>query len=78
MASEDRGRAVAGVFRLINATEDEHLLRWRGLDPSRRYRVTVEPGGLAHIADGATLMERGMTIRLDTALTSRLILCQAQ
>jgi alpha-galactosidase len=73
----DRRRAVAGVFRLVNAREDTFPLRFRGLDPAQRYRVTTEPGGLTAVADGLTLCEQGLTIRLDTALTSRLLLCEA-
>lgn len=75
--ASDRSRAVAGVFRLVNATEDEYRLHFRGLDPAKRYRVTTEPGGLVATADGFTLQQQGMTIRLDTPLTSNLIRCDA-
>ncbi len=72
----DRSRAVAGVFRLVNADTDTYLLRFRGLDPARQYQVTSEPGGLVSVADGAALLNEGLTIRLDTPLTSRLLLCE--
>jgi alpha-galactosidase len=73
----DRTRAVAGIFRLIQAREDTFQFRFRGLDPARRYRVTTEPGGLVCEVAGLDLQERGLGIRLDTALTSRLLLCEA-
>lgn len=76
--SVDRGRAVAAVFRLVNAPADEYQLRFRGLDPGRRYRVTIEPGGLTSLADGLALTQQGLTIRLDTPLSSQLLLCQAE
>ncbi len=75
--ANDRTRAVAGVFRLVNTPEDTYLLKFRGLDPGKRYRVTTEPGGLVCEIDGIKLMERGITVRLDTALTSKMLLCEA-
>jgi len=77
-AAADRSRVVAGVFRLVNAREDTFQLRLRGVDPGRRYRVTIEPGGMVALSDGLTLSQQGLTIRLDTPLTSRLLLCQAE
>lgn len=73
----DRSRAAAGVFRLIHAGEDVFPFRFRGLDPARRYRVTIEPGGQVCEASGTDLREHGLRVRLDTALTSRLLLCAA-
>ncbi len=74
--SEDRSRAVAGVFRLVNAENDTYVLRFRGLDPSRRYKITAEPGGLVSTVDGIVLLQQGLSIRLDTPLTSRLLLIE--
>jgi alpha-galactosidase len=75
--SADRTRAVAGVFRLINAREDTFPFRFRGLDPARRYQVTTEPGSVVCEVAGFDLQERGLCIHLDTPLTSRLMLCEA-
>jgi len=75
--SPDRKRAVAGVFRLVNAEEDKYEFRFRGLDPASRYRVTTEPGGLMAEVDGLALLQQGLVIRLDTPLNSRLMLCEA-
>ena len=67
---------MAGVFRLVNAVEDEYCLRLRGVDPGRRYRVTTEPDGTVMRVEGWVLAQQGLTIRLDTLLTSRLLLCE--
>ena len=75
--ASDRSRAVAGIFRLVNATEDTYTLRFRGLDSAKRYRVTTEPGGLVAEVAGFTLQQQGVTIRLDTPLTSNLLLCES-
>lgn len=76
-AAPDRERLVAGVWRLVNATSDEYVLRLRGVNPARQYRVTTEPGGLVAVVPGHSLAQTGLTLRLDTPLTSCLLLCQA-
>ncbi len=76
LAAPDATRAVAGVFRLANPAADEHLFRPRGLAADRRYRITSLPGDRSWVADGHDLLERGITVRLDSPLTSRLFLIQ--
>lgn len=76
--SADRGRAIAGVFRLGGKADDNYLFRFRGLDPALRYTLTTEPGTLVETASGAELMRHGVDIRLDDPLTSRLLLAQAE
>ncbi|MHB9134199.1 MAG: alpha-galactosidase [Armatimonadota bacterium] len=76
--AEDRRRAVAGVFRLLNAETDTYQFRFRGLDPARSYTVTLEPGGQTFTLPGLALMSDGLPIRLDTALTARMIMAEAE
>ena len=76
-AAADRSRIVAAVFRLVNAAQDEYYLRLRGVDPGRRYRITIEPEGAVMCIEGWVLAQQGLTLRLDTPLTSRLLLCEA-
>ncbi|MGA2975186.1 MAG: alpha-galactosidase [Spirochaetia bacterium] len=77
MVSADRTRAIAGVFRLSDPAAPEYLLRMRGLDIGRRYRVTFDGTGESCLLDGFTLMKTGVTIRREAALTSELLLCEA-
>ena len=77
LAAADRSRVAAGVFRLVNAEADEYGLRFRGVDPARRYRVTTEPDGRVRIMDGQALCDSGLRLRLDTPLTSFLVLAEA-
>ncbi len=56
---------------------DEYRLRFRGVDPARRYRVTTEPDGMIRTLDGHALCDAGLPLRLDTPLTSCLLLCEA-
>jgi alpha-galactosidase len=75
--SPDRRRAVAGVFRLMNAESDSYRLRFRGLNPDLAYRLTIAPGWTTDTVGGAVLMREGLDIRLDSAMTSRLLLADA-
>ncbi|MDI4645850.1 alpha-galactosidase [Cohnella hashimotonis] len=72
--SEDRRKAVATVFRLINAEEDRYALKFRGLDKGASYRVRIEPEGSEFVVGGYELSRQGLAIELDTALTSQMIL----
>ncbi|MFA6291981.1 MAG: alpha-galactosidase, partial [Victivallales bacterium] len=45
LASEDRSRGICGLFQLSAPTQPEYLLRLRGLDASRKYRVTFDNSG---------------------------------
>ena len=67
---------MAGVFRLMNAEADTYRFRFRGLDPAEIYRVKTEPGSLVQTATGAALVNDGLEIRLDSAMTSRLLLVE--
>ena len=77
LASRDRRRAIAGIFQLSAPQESEYCLRFRGLDVSKRYLVTWDNSGQTCEIDGFTLMKQGVTIRLEGALTSELLRCNA-
>jgi alpha-galactosidase len=77
LASNDRTRGICGLFHLSAPTEPEYRLRLRGLDTSRRYRVTLDNSSQTAEVDGFTLMKEGITVRLEGALTSELLLFEA-
>jgi alpha-galactosidase len=77
LASADRTRGIAGVFQLSDPREPDYLLRLRGLNAGWRYRVTWDNTGQACEVDGFTLMKQGITVRLEGALTSELLLFEA-
>jgi len=76
LASRDRSRAVAGVFQLAAPRKPEYLLRLRGLDASKRYRVSWDNTGQACELDGFVLMQQGLSVRLEGALTSELLIVE--
>ncbi len=77
LSSRDRTRAIAGLFRLGDPAAPEYLLRLRGIDPGRRYRVTFDNRSESCEVDGIALTRTGITSRLETALTSELLLVEA-
>ena len=77
LASEDRLCGICGLFQLSAPSEPEFLLKLRGLDASRRYRVTWDNSGQSAEVDGFVLMKQGLTVRLEGALTSELLLFSA-
>lgn len=78
LAAQDRTRAIAGLFRLSDPAEPEYLLRLRGIDLSQRYRVTFDNTGESCLLDGYTLCKVGVPIRLEAALTSELLIVEAE
>ena len=72
-AAPDRSRGYAGVFKLGN-TADEYLLRPRGVDMGADYDVTLDNAGQTFRLSGMELAGAGLNIRLDSALTSELVL----
>ena len=78
LASKDRSHAIAGIFRLADVKTDPlYVLRFKGLEIGRRYKVTSDNQASTTIIEGRELMFTGLTIVLSGALTSELILCEA-
>ena len=77
MGSEDQGRSICALFQLSMPTQPEYRLHPRGLDVSRRYKVTFDNSDRSTTVDAFTLMEQGILIRLEGALTSELLIFEA-
>ncbi len=76
--SKDRQKAVAAVFRLMDAEEDVYRFKFRGLNPGLNYQITFEPGGWGASYSGADLFREGIEVRLDNPLTSLMMLVKAK
>ena len=76
-ASEDGSTAVAGVFRQALADDDCYTFTFRGLDLGKTYSVTIEPAGQRFTRSGFDLCTTGLPFRLDTAVTSQLVMARA-
>jgi alpha-galactosidase len=77
LSSRDRDRGICGLFQLAAPSRPEYLLRLRGLDVSKRYRVTFDSTAQTCEIDGFTLIKQGLTVHLEGALTSELLLFEA-
>ena len=77
LAARDHTCGMAGVFQLSAPHEPEYHLRPRGLDISKRYKVTWDNSGQTCEVDGFTLVQQGIVVRLEGALTSELLLFEA-
>ena len=65
----------AGVFRLLDGT-GEYRLILRGIKIGREYKVTFMNSGDSDVIQGSMLANIGLTIRLDGALSSEMVLYQ--
>jgi alpha-galactosidase len=74
LTADDASRGILGVFQLSNPDSPETVVRFRGVDVAKRYRVTWDNRGSSVVLDGLRLVEEGLRFRLDGALTSELIL----
>lgn len=76
-AAPDASREVAGIFRLTAPGESSYRYRPRGLRADRRYRVTSDNRGDAAELSGLELGRDGLEVRLESPLTSELLLIES-
>ncbi len=79
-AAADHSQGMAGIFGIHGATtpeQTEYRFRARGVDRTRRYRVEFENSGQSITIDGQRLCEEGVSVRLENAIASELILYRA-
>jgi alpha-galactosidase len=77
-ASVDRRTSILGCFRTGDAGPSEIVLFPRGIDPARRYAVTLDSVGGSFAMSGAELVSIGIRVRRESALTSELVLLTEQ
>ncbi|MDO8685294.1 MAG: alpha-galactosidase [Clostridiales bacterium] len=78
LTSCDSAKGIVGIFQLSNPVEQETMLHLRGVDVSKRYRVTWDNSGRSAVVDGYTLTNDGIHIRQEGALISELLLYEAE
>ena len=60
-----------------SARGDSYQFMPRGLDPSKRYRLTYDNSGCSREVDGGDLLERGLRVQVGATATSELLLLEA-
>ena len=68
----------ARLSRLSPGDQDTYLFRPRGLDPAKTYRVTFDNRGTTASIDGLRLIQEGIPVRLESNLSSELLLFESQ
>ena len=68
---------LRGCFDSATRRNRSTMLRFRGIDPGRRYRVTFDNSAESCEVDGMALTRTGIAARLETALTSELLVVEA-
>lgn len=76
-AARDRLRGAAWLFRTAQSGDPEFAFRPRGLDASRLYQVQLGKAGSKVSVTGDVLINRGITVRLESNLTSEMLLFNA-
>lgn len=77
LVSRDRDRGICGLFQLASPDQPEYHLRLRGIDSSRTYNVTFGNSGDTSLIEGFVLAKQGVTIRLEGALSSELVIYES-
>ena len=76
-AAQDCSTAMVGLFRLGAHASQEWIFHPRGLDPARRYRVTLDNVGVDVELSGTDILLHGLPVRLETVNSSELLLFRA-
>ncbi|MHB1296316.1 MAG: alpha-galactosidase, partial [Anaerolineae bacterium] len=75
--SEDAAKAYVGVFRLENAEGDAYRFFPKGLDVTKRYRLTYDTLGQVCEVEGAQVLRDGLRVPVPSPFTSELLLFEA-
>lgn len=74
----DRSRGWATIVRIGTTGSDTYVFKPRGLDRGKKYRVTFDSTGETVIRDGLDLARDGLPARLESVMSSELLLFEAQ
>ncbi len=77
LASEDGKKGMLGVFRLADPAEDERVIYLRGIDKSRKYKVTSDNSRCSYIMEGWQMVDEGIHVHLNAPITSELLTYEA-
>jgi alpha-galactosidase len=70
-------RGIVGIFQLDTPQNGEILIKLRGIDASKTYRVTFDNAGAVCTLSGYELTQKGLSINPEGALSSELVLYEA-
>lgn len=76
--SPDRAKGWANIVRIGRSESDTYLFKPRGLHRGKMYRVKFDSTDEIATVDGWQLVRDGLPIRLESILSSELLLFEAQ
>ena len=77
-AAPDRSKAWATIVRIGTSKSDSYFLKPRGLDRGKTYQVTFDTTGEMASISGMELVRDGVPVRLESAMSSELLLFEAK
>jgi hypothetical protein len=77
-AAPERGKGWATVVRIGSSSSDTYVLKPRGLDRGMTYRVTFDSTGETATMNGIELVRDGVPVRLESVMSSELLLFESQ
>jgi alpha-galactosidase len=77
VAAPDRTKAWATLVRIGSSHSDVYVFRPRGLDRGKTYRVTFDSTGETATMTGMELFRDGVPVRLESVMSSELLLLEA-
>ena len=77
-ASPDRSKGWAPIVRIGPSDSDTYIFKPRGLDRGKTYRITFDSTGETVKQNGIDLVRDGLPIRLESMLSSELLLFKAE
>ena len=73
-AKRDASQGMIGIFRLAEPEQEETTVYPRGVNAAKAYDVTFDNTGATVRMTGVELLQRGLRVRIASALESELIL----
>ena len=77
IASDDREKAVAGIFNVSFSGEKSIVFKPKGIDFSKNYRVYFDNSRTTVELTGASIMQNGINVILPASLSSELVIIEA-
>ena len=77
LAAQDGCKGMLGVFRLADPAESDKVVYIRGIDKSRKYKVTSDNNRRSYVMEGWQMADEGIKIHLQTSHSSELLTYEA-
>ena len=77
LTNADGTEGIMGIFSLSDPESETVTVRFKGLDISRKYKLTMDNHGGSAVVSGYKLMNSGVTVNLPCAFVSELLIVKA-